>query len=231
VDGWACKSVIAENVTYQFLICRTTTLPRNTLERNGARAAFGASAYFILSDGKEASSSVKLSYDSDDSKQAIEDAGVTPPEADSTGAPSVVQWEVPDPEEKIVDVVRDEFRLGFAPQSWTGRVGAAQVLTGKRMSALESAKPAEGADYCVWLPATASAAPRVLSNDPIVYGITTHNQDGQSATSIDFVINTPDGTHLGTLQCMFPRASSAASIDFQRWLSIVGDHLLLEVKP
>lgn len=234
VDSWSCKSVAAENVTYQFLICRTTTLPRNTSERNAGRAAFGASAYFILSDGKEASSSVKLSYDSadsNDSKQTIEDNAVPNTEPDNTGsAQGLPQWETPDPEEKIVDVVRDEFRLGFAPQSWAGRISAAQVLSGKRISALASAKPAEGADYCIWLPGTAIAASRVLSGDPIVYGITAHNQDGQSGTSIEFAINVPDGTHLGTLQCVFPRASSATSIDFQRWLSIVGDHLLLEVK-
>src|SRR5437762_3058485 len=45
VDSWACKSVSAENVTYQFLICRTTTLSRNKSERRYVRA-FGASAYF-----------------------------------------------------------------------------------------------------------------------------------------------------------------------------------------
>jgi hypothetical protein len=233
VDSWACKSVVAENVTYQFLICRTTTLPRNTLERNATRAAFGASAYFILSDGKEASSSVKLSYDSDDSKQAIEDTGAANPSEVDNGASASgsLLWEVPDPEEKIIDVVRDEFRVGFTPQTWTGRIGAAQVLSAKRISTLEAAKPAEGADYCIWLPGAATAAARLLSEDPITYDVMTHNRDGQSSTSIDFVMNTPEGVHLGTLQCIFPRASSATAIDFQRWLSIVGGYLTLEVKP
>jgi hypothetical protein len=233
VDSWACKSVSAENVTYQFLICRTTTLPRNRQERNSSRAAFGASAYFILSDGKEASSSVKLSFDSDDSKHTIEDtAAVSVPEVDNTGSsPGTVQWEIPDPEEKILDVVRDEFRIGFAPKTWTGRIGSAQVLSAKRISTLEAAKPADGADYCIWLPGTASSAVHMLSDDPIVYGVTAHNQDGQSSTSLDFIMKTPEGMHLGTLQCIFPRASSATAIDFQRWTSVVGDHLSLEVKP
>jgi len=236
IESWACKSVSAENVTYQFLICRTTTLPvlpRNTVERSSNRPAFGASAYFILSDGKEASSSVKLSYDSDDSKHPIEDPGpISLPGVDNAGSPSgSPQWEIPDPQEKILDVVRDEFRLGFTPQTWTSRIGAAQVLSAKRISTLESAKPADGADYCIWLPGTASSAARLLSDDPIVYGVVARNQNGQSSTSIDFIMNTFAGMHLGTLQCIFPRASSATAIDFQRWVSIVGDHLSLEVKP
>jgi len=141
------------------------------------------------------------------------------------------RWEVPDPDEKILDVARDEFRIRFAPQTWTGRIGAAQVLFAKRLSTLESARPADGADYCIWLPATASAAPHVLTDDPVEYAITVHNQDGQSSTSIVFSMNTASGMHLGTLQCNFPRASFTASINFQRWASIVGEHLLLEVKP
>jgi hypothetical protein len=71
----------------------------------------------------------------------------------------------------------------------------------------------------------------LLSDDPIVYGVKARNQDGLSSTSIDFSMNTPSGAHLGTLQCIFPRASSAGAIDFQRWTAIVGDQLLLEVKP
>src|SRR5206468_6352600 len=75
VDHWDCKSVYADNVTYEFLICRTTSLPRNPAERNQSRPAFGASAYFILSDGKEASSSVKLMFgDSGGPRQPGEDA-------------------------------------------------------------------------------------------------------------------------------------------------------------
>ena len=233
VDSWACKSVSAENVTYQFLIYRTTTLPRNSVERGSNRAAFGASAYFILSDGKEASASVKLSYDSDDSKHTIEDPGPTSlPDADNTGSASgPLRWDIPDPEEKIIDVVRDEFRIGFAPQTWTGRIGAAQVLSAKRISTLASAKPAEGADYCIWLPTAASSAALLLSDNAIAYDVKARNQDAQSSTSIDFSMNTPSGVHLGTLQCIFPRASSATAIDFKRWISIVGDNLSLEVKP
>ena len=233
VDSWACKSVSAENVTYQFLICRTTTSPRNPAARGSTRAAFGASAYFILSDGKEASSSVKLSYgDSDEAKHTIEDAGASNgADTHNAGAAESPHWEVPDAEEKLIDVVRDEFRMGFASQSWTGRIGAAQVLSAKRMTTLGSAHPADGADYCIWLPATDSSAGQLLSDEPVAYTVTVRNQDGQSSTTIDFGMNALGGDHLGTLQCIFPRVSSAAAVDVQRWRSIVGDYLSLEVKP
>ncbi len=233
IDSWACKSVSAENVTYQFLICRTTTLPRNPAARSSSQPTFGASAYFILSDGKEASSSVKLSFgDSEDPKNTIEDASAANvPNADNSGPAESSRWESPDPEEKIVDVVRDEFRLGFTAQLWTGRIGNAQVLSAKRLSTLGSAHPADGADYCIWLPAAADSAGRLLSQEPVAYSVMAHNQDGQSSTSIDFSLTGPGGVHLGTLQCIFPRASSAAAIDFQRWKSSVGDYLSLEVKP
>ena len=234
IDHWACKSVTAENVTYQFLICRTTTLPRNPAERSASRTAFGASAYFILSDGKEASSSVKLSFgDSDDGKHSVEDASATnlPDNGGAENAHESARWEIPDPDEKILDVARDEFRIRFASRTWTGRIGAAQFLFAKRLSTLESARPADGADYCVWLPGSASSATHLLMDEPVAYAVTAHNQDGQSSTSIVFSMNTPSGIRLGTLQCNFPRASSTASINFQRWASIVGEHLLLEVKP
>src|SRR5207247_4449256 len=161
VDHWDCKSVTADNLTYQFLICRTTTLPRNPAERNQSRPAFGASAYFILSDGKEASSSVKLMFsDSDGGKQTLEDpsglaAGTVASALNSHEPPTS---EAPDSDEKIVDVMRDEFRLRFTPQSWANRIGAAQVLSAKRLSSLNSARPAEGDDYCIWLLAAPSAA-------------------------------------------------------------------------
>src|SRR5438093_3141634 len=168
LDHWDCKSVIADNVTYKFLICRTTTLPRNPNQRSQSRPAFGASAYFILSDGKEASSSVKLMFgDSDGSRQPVEDKSGLVGGADSNAGNShdLLLWEAPDSDERIVDVMRDEFRIRFAMESWTNRIGAAQVLSAKKLSSLESARPPEGADYCIWLPAAPAAARRLLTDD------------------------------------------------------------------
>jgi len=237
INHWDCKSVTADNVTYQFLICRTTTLPRIPAQRSQSRIAFGASAYFILSDGKEASSSVKLTFDdADNAKHIVEDAGATTlvSDLDSRHGPDSSAWEAPDSDEKLLDITRDEFRIRFSPQSWTGRIGAIQVLSAKRMSSVESPSPAPGVDYCIWSPGGTAAAEHLLapnSSERVTYTLTPHDQDARSPTSIIFTFNALAGGHLGRLECVFPRASSAAGIAFDRWVSIVGNHLALEVRP
>src|SRR5262249_1880547 len=152
-------------------------------------------------------SSVRLSFsDANDAQHAIEDNSV----ANVPEPARVAAWEVPDSDEKLLDILREEFRIRFSPQTWTGRIGSAQVFSGRQMSSLDSAKPAAGADYCVWLPG-GSAAPALLSASPDVgvqYSIAAHDADGQSSTSITFNLVAPDGAHFGSLQCSFPRASS-----------------------
>ena len=60
---WECKAVAAEDVTYQFLICHTSLIPLEPAESSQERIRpFGASAYSILSDGKEASAAVKFTF-------------------------------------------------------------------------------------------------------------------------------------------------------------------------
>ncbi len=232
IDHWDCKSVTAENVTYQFLICRTTTLPRDRTGRGpNPPPSFGASAYFILSDGKEASASVKLSVsDANDVAHGVED--LSPNVADSRAARS--EWETPDSDERILDIARDEFRIRFAAQSWGSRLNVAQILSARQLSALASSAPVSGTDSCVWLPGSGGAANRLLtadSSEPVVYSVTARDQEGLSSTSITFDLKAPTGTHFGTLQCFFPRTSAAAGVTFSRWTAIVGSHLTLEVRP
>ena len=232
LDHWDCKSVTAENVTYQFLICRTTTMPRNAAERSLYRAPmFGASAYFILSDGKEASSNVKLSFgDSNEADRRVVDAGLPAPEAE----PERALWETPDSDEKLLDIARDEFRIRFNPQTWPSRITNAALLTVKQLSSLASGNPAEGADSCVWLPGSADTARRLLSadpNEPVEYSVTARDRDTQSSTSITFEMKSAGGARFGALQCFFPRLPSAFGVTFGRWTSIVGPHLTIEVRP
>jgi hypothetical protein len=63
------------------------------------------------------------------------------------------------------------------------------------------------------------------------YSVTVHDRDLQTPTSIFLDLRTPDGQHMGTIQCFFPLATSAASIAFGRWTAIVGRNLTLEVRP
>jgi hypothetical protein len=58
---WECKAVSSKDVTYRFLICRTATIPRGTTARERKwEPSFGSSAFFILSDGMEAQTSVRV---------------------------------------------------------------------------------------------------------------------------------------------------------------------------
>jgi hypothetical protein len=60
-NRWECKAVTASDVTYRFVICRTSIVPHGPSSQERPRP-FGASAYSILSDGKEASSTVKFTF-------------------------------------------------------------------------------------------------------------------------------------------------------------------------
>jgi len=228
VDHWECKSVSDAAVTYQFLICRSTTVPRDHgMREQSGQPAFGASAYLILSDGREASSSVKLSF-GDDSGKTIEDASV--PATVESEPPAA--WEKPESDEKIVDLVRNEFRIRFAAEAWNSKVGSAQVLSAQHMTSLESSDATPGADYCIWLPG--SAVRTLLSEAPdngVVFALNVHDQDSQSSTSMTFEFNTRTGTHLGSLKCVFPHATSATSVAFNRWTSTVGSLLTFEIRP
>jgi hypothetical protein len=59
---WECKAVASDDVTYRFLICRVSTLPQHVARNEKWSPAFGSSAFFILSDGTEAQTSVHLTY-------------------------------------------------------------------------------------------------------------------------------------------------------------------------
>jgi len=231
-DHWDCKSVRSDTVTYHFMICRTTTVGRGRTPRgmNAPPPAFGASAFFILSDGREASSSVTLSFnDAEDTKRTVPDVS-SPVIADEPEPPQ--KWQLPDSDERIAHFQREEFRIRFS-DSWSGKVGSAQVLTGQRMVSLTASNTAADADYCVWFPG-GSNLNDVLAADPdkrLQYSMSIRDQDRQSPTSITLDLRSPTGVQTGSLKCVFPRIASAAGITFSRWSAVVGDHLLFEIRP
>jgi hypothetical protein len=233
MDHWDCKSVKSDAVTYHFLICRTTTVGRGRGARgmNAPPPAFGASAFFILSDGREASSSVTLSFnDAEDTKRTVPD--ISPPVITDVPEPPQT-WQLPDSDERIAHFQREEFRIRFPEDRWSSKIASAQVLSGSRMASLTASKTAADADYCIWFPGAANAAD-LLATDPdktIQYSMSIHDQEQQSPASITFDLRTPAGGQLGSIKCVFPRIASAAGITFSRWSAVVGDHLLFEVRP
>lgn len=230
INHWDCKSVAAEAVTYQFLICRTMTLARDPRVRSQQRAAFGATAYFILSDGKEASSSVKFTFNDDnDNKHVIDDSRA---ETNTDAARAAVAWTKPDSDERIMDIVREEFRIRFSHAAWSGGLSSAEVLAGQRLSSLKSSQPAASADICIWFPGSGSLDVLISERpeEAVAYSVSAHDREGQSPTTIVFDMKTRTGAHLGSLQCTFPKQTSATGVGFGEWTAVVGPYLALEAR-
>jgi hypothetical protein len=240
-NRWECKAVSSTDVTYRFLICRTTVAPRVRLARNEKwERAFGASAYFILSDGTEAQTSVNLTF-GDGTDRTDRSPAATPPPA-SPARPPLIRpgqakkagtWQVPDANMKLADAASEEFRLHFSPQTWAGRIDTPQLLRDEKISNLQPHPVQETADYCVWRPENPDLAKQLLTEPADAGALCSLNFPevrDQSVPSIVFSLKSPGGSHIGTLQCYFPSAKSAADITVERWISIVGGHITLEIR-
>jgi hypothetical protein len=240
---WECRAVSSNDVTYRFLICRTATVPRGAAARRQSREpSFGGSAYFILSDGTEAQTSVNLSFG--DGAKVPENLPAAEPSLPSLGSPRPTLrkperpgpdglWQTPGSGSKVVDVGREEFRLRFSTQTWTGKIGSPELLLDQKMSDLRVAKPREGVDYCLWHPGDPGLVGRLLADPPaadVSCSLDTRDKSSRSAASVTFDLKTRSGVPLGRLQCYFPRAESAADVTLDRWVSVVGGHLTLEIR-
>jgi len=229
-DMWDCKAVSSKDITYRFMICRTSTAGRGPGSRPPSRTpSDGSSAYFILSDGSEAHSSVTLDFGDGDHPSAAA-VPVAPPEPQG-----VIGWQAPTYKSQIVNVAMTEFRIRFSPETWMDRIGSNQVVSNQRIASLQTAKPADGADYCMWSPGDPSMLNRLLSDEPdmdVAFSVQGVNKGGgQPSSSITFLMKTHTGTRLGTLQCYFPRTDTADIVGYDRWSSIVGGTLKLEIRP
>jgi len=240
-NHWDCKSVRANDLTFQFLICETATLPRDVRRGREGEQSFGAYAYFILSDGKEATTSTKLVFGGtgndegrSTSREADREAEPAPPASVAPEPPSRDVWQIPSSSTRLVELGRNEFRMRFSPQTWSNTIGSAQILSAQRMSPLDPAKLPTGVDYCTWRPAGASLVSRLVSSAPdadIAYALTVTDGNKSSSAVISFDMKTHTGTRIGSLQCAFTGAGAADSISVERWVSVVGGHVTLEINP
>jgi len=248
INRWDCKSVRANDVTFQFLICETATLPRDLRRGEESRQSFGSYAYFILSDGKEALTSTKLFFGgggaANDAAGAANPPATPEPErpaergperapaTTTLDAPARDLWQIPGAASKLVEAGRGEFRMRFNAQTWANKVASPQILSDQKMSPLDPAKLPRDVDYCAWRPLNLPA--RALSNEPdteVAYALTSTDGGKTSPASVTVDLKTHTGSRIGTLQCVFVRTESASSITMERWLSVVGGHLNLEVGP
>lgn len=232
-NHWECKAVRAADVTFQFVICRTGVFPKGRVLRDRTQPTFGSSAYFILSDGREASTSVKLSFGGDDTHPA-RTVDVLPDLAATSTAPPARRWLAVEPSGRFAELNHGELRIRFNPQSWTNRIASTQVLVEGALRNLAQARAPAGVDYCIWTPTPALVEAQVLDQEPeksVRIATTLNETTNLSSASVTFDWSALDGSKLGRLQCFFPRAESAGALSFDRWSAIVGDHLALEVRP
>ena len=235
-NAWECKSVSSLDITYSFLICRTSTVDRSSRSRSQPRSSpdDGSLAYFILSDGSEAHSTVTLKFEDapSDPPPPAATAPTAPTAPVETGA---IGWQAPDYRSAMLDVEKTEFRIRFSPAAWTNRIGSSQVVSNQSISSLQTARLADGADYCAWSPASPTLASRLVSETPdedVAFTVSGADRGtGQSTASITFTMKSLTGSRIGALQCFFQRIEKASAVSYDRWTSIVGSQMKLEVRP
>lgn len=237
-NRWECKAVRSNDVTYQFLICRTALVARGVALRD-QEPGFGASAYCILSDGMEAQTSVSLSFGDAGPRPADNSAGTSvpaparTPSADGETEKPAGGWLIPDPRSRIVDVRKNEFRIRFNPETWMGKIGAPAILSDQKLSSTTSASLREGADFCSWLPGAASLAERLLvsrDDTDVLYYLDPVDKTVEFPAYLVFDMRDHSGAELGKLKCYFRHIRSASKINFNDWISIVGSHLTIEIR-
>jgi hypothetical protein len=240
-EEFRCKALNDPELTYRFLLCRTRVVDRDAqMQRlNKSQQPLGNAAYYILSDGKEATSSVKLTFGPEvETKPEKNEASATPDRTAPPPRPTIPElqqsekgWQAPASQTRLVDVGEGEFRIHFNPQSWNGRIRSAQLLAGKTMT--ESARPpaARTQEYCAWRPVASPEVEKLLK--PAVDNVFLYSLSFKKevvAISASFDIDNEEGTRLGTLQCYFPQSSTPADITVARWTAIVGPAVTLDIR-
>lgn len=200
-NRWECKAVKSADVTYRFLLCRTSIVPRNRSVRNTAEDKIGKSAYVLLTDDREARATSKLQLDGAD-----------------TSATRTISSTA-----KIIDLSRVDFLLRFPAPSWDTRIESTTTLA---RGQFQTAAPAGKEDYCEWKPQSPATA--LLVNDAertLKFYLSIGEIDGPGIAS--FEARTPANFRLGALRCFFP-SESILNIDLNRLSAVVGEHLTVE---
>jgi len=229
-----CKAINDDDLTYRFLLCRTTFVNLNaTTSKERISNEPGSWAYYIFSDGREASSTVNLTFEDTPPVPKPAAPERTPERAISTPAPSINEvWDAVPQQTKLFDVGNDEFRLRFDPATWTGRIGKPQVIAGRIISDLAvGSAPPRTQDSCVWQPVSATLTDRLVANAPGFETLYTLGFQKPAATGINvsFEIES-SGTRVGSLQCYFRQSQTPADVTVGLWNSIVGPNIVIEAR-
>ena len=221
-----CKALSDADLTYRFLLCRNRLVDRDTRTQDQRRRrSVGSGAYFILSDGREASSTVKLHF-------GDETAAAEPERTPQPAKAPVSTWQAAPSDARLTVIADAEFRLKFNAETWKGRIDTPQLLTEGSLSKFISASvPVRGKEYCVWRPGLPAQVNQLLDAANESFGFSLgFRKDLQSATSSIFEIQGDNGVIVATLQCFFPQSQTPADLTLTRWISIVGRNIELDVR-
>lgn len=222
-EEFRCKALSDAELTYRFLLCRTRVVASDPrIQRQNERQVLGNAAYYIFSDGKEASSSVKLRFGETDSTPAP-----TPEPLPATER----KWQPGASQARLVSIGQGEFRLRFNPQTWKGRIDKPQLLVGQMLSDFVAASAPRNKEYCVWRPGLPNQVNRLIENgtgDLVLYSLA-FRKELQAAATVVFEMENEMGFLLGTLECYFPQNQTPADVAVERWVSIVGRNIELDV--
>jgi hypothetical protein len=223
-----CKAINADDLTYRYLLCRTAFVNLNAANpKERIPNSPGSWAYYIFSDGREASSTVNLSFT--DTPQVPK----TPePQPDVTPAQNAAAaWETVPPQSRLVDVGDREFRLRFDPAIWTARIGKPQAIENRTVSAFTvGSTPSRTQDNCVWQPVASTQTNRLLAGiDGETLFTLGFQKRASSGISVSFDIDGSSG-RIGSLQCYFPQRQTPADVTVRQWDSIVGSNIAIEVR-
>ena len=230
-EEFRCKALSDPELRYRFLLCRTRVVgrdeaPRSQLRKQPQTQPLGNATYQILSDGKEAASSVTLKIgDEVDSKSRV--VTTEPPTRPPESLPPPERgWQSATLQTKLVDIGQAEFRLLFNPGTWNEKMTKPQLLMKQAVSPLvTAAPPALDGEYCAWRPGPVAR----FDQDSAIFSLG-FSKGLKSVTSAIFSIEDLAGARIGTLECRFPRSETPSDITVQQWQSVVGRHLAIEIR-
>jgi hypothetical protein len=230
-----CKAINDADLTYRFLLCRSRVVNRDGRFREDS-PSLGSAAYYILSDGKEASSSVKLDFGREAEPSASTSPEAPPRRTEDRGrfpqpakSPQIA-WQPAAPAARLSLIADDEFKLIFNKQTWMGRIDKPQMIADGNLSAFASTRAdARNKQYCTWRPGPPAQVNQLLepnATDTFGYSLSFRKDTVLSST---FEIQGDNGI-AATLQCYFPQSQTPADLTISRWLSIVGKQIELDVR-
>jgi hypothetical protein len=241
-DEFRCKAINDADLTYRFLLCRTTLVNLNAANsKERTSDSPNSRAYYIFSDGREASSSVNLSFENAPPAPTTEKAERDVPVPTPVPVPAPVParsadeaWVPVPPQSKLVDVGNNEFRLRFDLATWTGRIGKPQLIENRTVSAFTAGSaPTRPPGNCVWRPVSAIQAERLLNKLPDGETLFTlgFQKRSSSGISVSFDIDSSGNGPVGNLQCYLPQSQTPTDVTVGHWSSIVGSNIVIEARP